>query len=51
MLMELVKSKELQNSVLDRVLEIEQSERNTDEVTEMERQTLTVLMLKRSRRK
>lgn len=51
MLMELVKTKELQNSILDRVLEIEQSERNTDEVAEMEPRILTVLMLKRSSRK
>ena len=34
MLMGLVKIKELQNSVLDRVLEIEQTEGNTTEVTE-----------------
>ena len=36
MLMELAKTKELQNSILDRVLEIEQSERNINEVTKME---------------
>lgn len=34
MLMGLVKIKELQNSILDRVLEIEQTEGNTTEVTE-----------------
>lgn len=32
MLMELAKIKELQNSILDRVLEIEQTGRNTTEV-------------------
>ena len=51
MLMELAKTKELQNSILDRVLEIEQSERNIDEVTKMKPRILKILMLKRSSRK